>query len=82
MPPRYDRGDWQEGGGVFNARAIAAYTRTLADRIQAHVTAGHYALVLGEYSIQLGAALALRRLAATAWCRSTPLPTSVIRAPP
>jgi arginase len=63
VPPRYDRGDWQEGDGVFNAAAIAAYTRKLADRIQQHVTAGRFALVLGgDCSIQLGAALALRRL--------------------
>ncbi|WP_282085282.1 arginase family protein [Streptomyces tendae] len=63
VPPRYDRGDWQEGDGVFNARALAAYTRTLADRIEPQVSAGHFALVLGgDCSIQLGAALALRRL--------------------
>ncbi|GGN87454.1 hypothetical protein GCM10011579_080190 [Streptomyces albiflavescens] len=39
VPPRYDRGDWQEGDGVFNAAAIAAYTRRLADRIEHHVLA-------------------------------------------
>ncbi|MFI6876652.1 arginase family protein [Streptomyces sp. NPDC050400] len=63
VPPRYDRGDWQEGAGVFNAAAIAAYTVRLADRIERHVRAGDFPLVLGgDCSIQLGAALALRRI--------------------
>ncbi|MFF0063439.1 arginase family protein [Streptomyces sp. NPDC005279] len=63
VPPRYDRGDWQEGDGVFNAAAIASYTRRLADRIERHVRAGDFPLVLGgDCSIQLGASLALRRL--------------------
>ncbi|MFB7368717.1 arginase family protein [Streptomyces sp. NPDC056222] len=63
VPPRYDRGDWQEGDGVFNAAALATYTRTLADRIEGHVRAGDFPLVLGgDCSIQLGASLALRRL--------------------
>lgn len=42
VPPRYDRGDWQEGDGVFNADAIAAYTPRLADRIEHHVRAGDF----------------------------------------
>ncbi|MFJ8938796.1 arginase family protein, partial [Streptomyces sp. NPDC102365] len=63
VPPRYDRGDWQEGDGVFNAAALAAYTRTLADRIERHVRAGELPVVLGgDCSIQLGASLALRRV--------------------
>ncbi|MEV7995569.1 arginase family protein [Streptomyces sp. NPDC086077] len=63
VPPRYDRGDWQEGDGVFNATAIASYTRRLADRIEHHVRAGDLPLVLGgDCSIQLGASLALRRV--------------------
>lgn len=63
VPPRYDRGDWQEGDGVFNAAALATYTRTLADRIERHVRAGDFTLVLGgDCSIQLGASLALRRI--------------------
>ncbi|MFF2573962.1 arginase family protein [Streptomyces sp. NPDC058084] len=63
VPPRYDRGDWQEGDGVFHASALATYTVRLADRIERHVSAGDFALVLGgDCSIQLGAALALRRL--------------------
>ncbi|HET6360025.1 arginase family protein [Streptomyces sp.] len=63
VPPRYDRGDWKEGDGVFNAAAIASYTPRLADRIERHVGAGDFPLVLGgDCSIQLGAALALRRL--------------------
>ena len=63
VPPRYDRGDWREGDGVFNAAAIARYTRTLADRIERHVRAGEFPVVLGgDCSIQLGATLALRRI--------------------
>lgn len=63
VPPRYDRGDWQEGDGVFHAAALAAYTPRLADRIEHHVRAGDFPVVLGgDCSIQLGAALALRRL--------------------
>ncbi|WP_432101959.1 arginase family protein [Streptomyces sp. bgisy091] len=63
VPPRYDRGDWREGDGVFNAAAIGRYTRTLADRIEGHVRAGEFPVVLGgDCSIQLGAALALRRI--------------------
>ncbi|MFJ6182563.1 arginase family protein [Streptomyces sp. NPDC092295] len=63
VPPRYDRGDWKEGDGVFNAAAIAAYTPRLADRIEHHVRAGDFPLVLGgDCSIQLGASLALRRM--------------------
>lgn len=63
VPPRYDRGDWREGDGVFNAAAIATYTRKLADRIEHHVRAGDLPVVLGgDCSIQLGASLALRRI--------------------
>ncbi|MET8585260.1 arginase family protein [Streptomyces collinus] len=63
VPPRYDRGDWQEGDGVFNAAAIATYTVRLADRVERHVSTGDLTLVLGgDCSIQLGASLALRRL--------------------
>ncbi|GGT56825.1 arginase family protein [Streptomyces purpureus] len=63
VPPRYDRGDWREGDGVFNADALATYTRKLADRIEGHVREDYFTLVLGgDCSIQLGASLALRRL--------------------
>ncbi|GAA0630261.1 arginase family protein [Streptomyces thermocarboxydovorans] len=63
VPPRYDRGDWQEGDGVFNAAALASYTRKLADRVEHHVRAGDLPVVLGgDCSIQLGASLALRRI--------------------
>ncbi|MFI0819605.1 arginase family protein [Streptomyces sp. NPDC021098] len=63
VPPRYDRGDWREGDGVFNADAIAGYTRRLADRIEHHVRAGDFPVVLGgDCSIQLGASVALRRI--------------------
>jgi len=62
VPPRYDRGEWKPGDGVFNAAAIAAYTRKLADRIEGHVRDGEFPVVLGgDCSIQLGASLALRR---------------------
>lgn len=63
VPPRYDRGEWKEGDGVFNAAAIARYTRVLADRVERHVRAGDLPVVLGgDCSIQLGASLALRRV--------------------
>ena len=26
VPPRYDRGDWKPGDGVFNAAAMASYS--------------------------------------------------------
>lgn len=63
VPPRYDRGGWRKGDGVFNAAALAAYTRKLADRVERHVRAGDFPVVLGgDCSIQLGASLALRRI--------------------
>lgn len=63
VPPRYDRGEWREGDGVFNAAAIASCTVRLADRIERHVRAGDFPVVLGgDCSIQLGASLALRRI--------------------
>ncbi|MDJ0381748.1 arginase family protein [Streptomyces sp. G-G2] len=63
VPPRYDPGDWREGDGVFNGAALAAYTVTLADRIERHLRAGEFPVVLGgDCSIQLGASLAMRRL--------------------
>ncbi|MGW4505977.1 arginase family protein [Streptomyces sp. NPDC004436] len=63
VPPRYDRGDWREGDGVFNAAALAAYTVALADRIERHLRAGEFPVVLGgDCSIQLGASLAMRRI--------------------
>ena len=63
VPPRYDLGEWKEGDGVFNAAALATYTRRLADRIEHHVRAGDFPVVLGgDCSIQLGASLALRRI--------------------
>ncbi|MFD7664033.1 arginase family protein [Streptomyces sp. NPDC059788] len=61
-PPRYDLGDWREGDGDFNAAAIADYTRRLAGRVEAHVRAGEFPVLLGgDCSILLGAVLALRR---------------------
>lgn len=63
VPPRYDRGGWRPGDGVFHAEAIAGYSRRLADRVQRHVGAGEFPVVLGgDCSIQLGCSLALRRL--------------------
>ncbi|RRS01338.1 arginase family protein [Glycomyces terrestris] len=61
-PPRYDRGDWEPGDGLFNADGIAAYTRRLADRLGSLLDGGRFPVVLGgDCSILLGAALALRR---------------------
>lgn len=54
-------GTGRRGDGVFNAAAIASYTRRLADRIERHVRAGELPVVLGgDCSIQLGASPALR----------------------
>jgi arginase len=61
-PPRYDRHGWRPGDGVFNAEAMARYSRRLADRIAALLDGGRFPIVLGgDCSILLGAALALRR---------------------
>jgi arginase len=63
VPPRYDRDDWQPGDGVFNAHAIAGYTRRLADRLYGDVRAGEFPVVLGgDCSILLGSMFALRRI--------------------
>lgn len=63
VPPRYDRGEWKPGDGVFNAASIAAYSRRLADRIEGRVRAGDFPVVLGgDCSIALGSSLALRRV--------------------
>jgi arginase len=48
---------------VFHAEAIADYSRRLADRLERHVRAGEFPVVLGgDCSIALGTALALRRI--------------------
>ncbi|MDJ1132691.1 arginase family protein [Streptomyces iconiensis] len=63
VPPRYDRGEWQPGDGVFHAGALAAYARRLADRVEQHVRAGDFTVVLGgDCSIVLGSSLGLRRV--------------------
>lgn len=63
VAPRYDPGDWRPGDGVFHADRIAAYSRRLADRLEQHVRAGEFPVVLGgDCSIALGTALALRRI--------------------
>ncbi|MFD3405917.1 arginase family protein [Kribbella sp. NPDC058693] len=62
-PPRYDRGDWKPGDGVFNAQAMAQYTVKLADRVAGFVEQGKFVVLLGgECSNLLGPALALKRL--------------------
>ena len=61
-PPRYDKGGWKPGDGVFNAAAMAIYSRRLADRLGDLFNADRFPLVLGgDCSILLGAALALNR---------------------
>ena len=62
-PPRYDRGDWKPGDGVFNAQAMAAYTVKVADRVAGFVQQGKFIVLLGgECSNLLGPALGLKRL--------------------
>ncbi|WP_371403649.1 arginase family protein [Kribbella sp. NBC_00662] len=62
-PPRYDRGAWKPGDGVFNAAAMAQYTVKLADRVARFVEEGKFVVLLGgECSNLLGPALALKRL--------------------
>jgi arginase len=62
-PPRYDRRGWQPGDGVFNAAAMARYSRRLAGRITALLDSHRFPIVLGgDCSILLGNLLALRRL--------------------
>ncbi|MDT7669056.1 MAG: arginase, partial [Pseudonocardiales bacterium] len=61
-PPRYDRGAWRPGDGVFHAAAIASYSTRLADRLGAVFDRARFPVVLGgECSILLGPALAMRR---------------------
>ncbi len=62
VPPRYDTSGWKPGDGVFNAAALARYTRRLADRLAALHAPGDLTVLLGgDCSILLGAVLALRR---------------------
>ncbi|MGI5125364.1 arginase family protein [Pseudonocardia sp. CA-107938] len=62
VPPRYDTSGWAPGDGVFNAAALARYTRRLADRVAALRAPGDLTVLLGgDCSILLGAVLALRR---------------------
>ncbi|WP_237706582.1 arginase family protein [Kribbella flavida] len=61
-PPRYDRGDWQPGDGVFNAAAMAGYSVRVAERVGRLVDEGNFVVLLGgECSNLLGPAVALRR---------------------
>lgn len=63
VPPRYDPGGWKPGDGVRHAAPLASYTRRLADRVEQHVRAGDFTVVLGgDCSIALGSSLALRRV--------------------
>ncbi|GAA0801667.1 hypothetical protein Sya03_06740 [Spirilliplanes yamanashiensis] len=62
-PPRYDPGGWRPGDGVCHAPEIAAYSRTLADRIAAIIDEGEFPVVLGgDCSVVLGSGLAMHRL--------------------
>ena len=62
-PPRYDPGDWRPGDGVAHAAQIAAYSRSLADRIGAILDADEFPVVLGgDCSILIGSGLAMNRL--------------------
>lgn len=62
VPPRYARGNWKPGDGVFNAPGIATYSKKLADRLEVLFDDGRFPVVLGgECSILLGPALALKR---------------------
>jgi arginase len=61
-PPRYDRGDWKPGDGVFNAGAMATYSVRLADRVGKMLDDEKFVVLLGgECSNLLGPALALKR---------------------
>ena len=61
-PPRYDRGDWKPGDGVFNAAAMATYSTRLADRLGKLFDQERFVVLLGgECSNLLGPALALKR---------------------
>ncbi|MFC9691599.1 arginase family protein [Kribbella sp. NPDC056951] len=62
VPPRYDRGSWKPGDGVFNAAAMASYSVRLADRVGSLVDDDKFVVLLGgECSNLLGPALALKR---------------------
>lgn len=61
-PPRYDRGGWKPGDGVFNAPQMASYTVKLADRVGKLLDDEKFVVLLGgECSNLLGAALAMKR---------------------
>ncbi|GCE15606.1 arginase family protein [Tengunoibacter tsumagoiensis] len=60
VPPRYLPA-W-DGKTLRNAQGLISYSLRLADRIQQHISAGAFPLVLGgDCSILLGGMLALRR---------------------
>ncbi|SEG61153.1 arginase [Nonomuraea solani] len=61
VPPRYVA-TWKPGDGVRNGPAIAAYARTLSERVAAIRRDGGFPILLGgDCSILLGPALALRK---------------------
>lgn len=65
--PRFDTGEWQPGDGVSQAAEIAAYSRRLADRVDAVSDAGEWPLLLGgDCSVLLGVGVASRRRAKAA----------------
>jgi arginase len=61
VPPRY-KSQWVAGDGDLNAEAIATYSATLANRLEALIDPRRIVLVLGgECSILIGHMLALKR---------------------
>lgn len=61
-PPRFDASGWRPGDGVGQAKAIAEYTRRLADRVERLWRERRFPLVLGgDCSVMLGPVLAARR---------------------
>lgn len=61
-PPPFDPVRDEASGGLLNPRAIAEYSRTLADAIGGLLERGRFPVVLGgDCSIVLGGLLALRR---------------------
>ena len=62
VPGRYDRGDWQEGDGVFDAAAMGSAVRASSPTASNTTSAPGTSRARRGLFIQLGAALALRRI--------------------